>query len=131
MSMQDPISDMLVRIKNAQAVSKKVVCFPKSSLKVAIAKVLEDEGYISGFSEESIDGKSVMTVALKYYDDQPVIRSLNRISRPGLRVYKPSDELPSVDHGLGIAIISTSQGVMTAVNARKIGLGGEILCFVS
>ena len=131
MSLQDPIADMLIRIKNAQAVSKKTVSMPKSSIKVAIAKVLEDEGYIESFSEEELNGNPGMTIELKYYEGQPVIRRLERVSRSSLRVYKPKNELPEVENGLGIAIVSTSQGVMTAKNARQIGQGGEVLCVVS
>lgn len=130
MSLQDPISDMIVRIKNAQAVDKKTVSMPTSKMKVAIAKVLEDEGYIAGFSEETVSGKSCMTIQLKYFEDQPVIRRLERVSRPGLRVYKEKNELPQVDNGLGIAVVSTSRGLMTAHAARRLGHGGEIICFV-
>ena len=131
MSLQDPIADMLVRIKNAQAVSKKTVSMPKSSIKVAIAKVLEDEGYISGFSEEDLDGNPGMTIELKYYEGRPVISRLERVSRSSLRIYKAKNELPEVENGLGIAIVSTSRGVMTVKNARQIGQGGEVLCVVS
>jgi small subunit ribosomal protein S8 len=131
MSLQDPISDMLVRIKNAQAVSKKTVAMPKSKTKLAIAKVLQDEGYILGFSEEEMNGNPWMTIELKYFQGAPVIKRLQRVSRPGLRVYQASDDLPHVDNGLGIAIVSTSQGVMTAQEARRISQGGEVLCVVS
>lgn len=131
MTTQDPISDMLVRIKNAQAVFKKTVGMPKSKLKVAIAKVMQEEGYISGFSEEESDGKPWMTIELKYFQDQPVIRRLDRVSRPSLRVYEGVEELPNVDNGLGIAIVSTSKGVMTAKSAGHLGHGGEVLCYVS
>lgn len=131
MSLQDPISDMLIRIKNAQAVSKAVVRMPKSKLKIAIAKVLQEEGYIHGFSEESVDGNAWMTIELKYFQDSPVIRRLSRVSRSSLRVYKAKDQLPEVDNGLGIAIVSTSAGVMTAQAAKKLGQGGEVLCVVS
>lgn len=131
MSLQDPIADMLVRIKNAQAVSKKTVCMPNSKIKIAIAKVLQDEGYILGFSEAKEGAKSSLTVELKYFQDRPVINKLNRVSRSSLRVYLGKDELPEVENGLGIAIVSTSQGVMTAKAARRIGQGGEILCVVS
>lgn len=131
MSLQDPIADMLVRIKNAQAVSKKAVVMPKSTIKIAIAKVLQDEGYILGFTEETLKGNPGMTVELKYFESRPVIRRLERVSRSSLRVYKAKSDLPEVENGLGIAIVSTSQGVMTAKNARQIGLGGEVLCIVS
>lgn len=131
MSLQDPISDMLIRIKNAQAISKEVVRMSKSKLKIAIAKVLQEEGYIHGFTEEVTDGNQWMTIELKYFQDRPVIRRLNRVSRPSLRVYKSKDHLPEVDNGLGVAIVSTSQGVMTAQTAKKLGQGGEVLCVVS
>ena len=131
MSIQDPIADMLIRIKNAQAVSKETVGMPKSKIKVAIAKVLEEEGYILGFSEEEKEGNPWMSVDLKYYDGAPVIKRLERVSRSSLRVYQPKTNLPNVDNGLGIAIISTSKGVMTAQSAIKFGLGGEVLCVVS
>ncbi len=131
MSMQDPIADMLVRIKNAQAVAKKTVCMPKSKIKIAIAKVLQDEGYILGFSEKECDGKPWMDIELKYFSGQPVIRRLERVSRPGLRRYETKTELPEIDNGLGIAIVSTSKGLMTAKEATKVGLGGEIICVVS
>lgn len=130
MSLQDPISDMLVRIKNAQAVDKKTVSMPKSKIKIAIAQVLLDEGYILGFSENDVDGKPSMNIELKYFEGQPVIRRLERASRPGLRVYKEKDQLPQVDNGLGIAIVSTSKGLMTAAEARRLGCGGEIICLV-
>ena len=131
MSTQDPISDMLVRIKNAQAVFKKTVGMPKSKLKVAIAEVMQQEGYIAGFSEEELEGKPWMTIELKYFQGQPVIRRLDRVSRPSLRVYQGSADLPNVDNGLGIAIVSTSKGVMTAKSAGQLGQGGEVLCYVS
>lgn len=131
MSIQDPIADMLVRIKNAQAVSKQSVNMPKSKLKIAIAKVLEDEGYILGFSEHVFEGNPWMSVDLKYFQSEPVIGRLERVSRSSLRVYKAKDSLPDVENGLGIAIVSTSKGVMTAKNAALMGLGGEVLCVVS
>lgn len=131
MSLQDPISDMLVRVKNAQAVFKKTVGMPKSKLKVAIAKVMQEEGYIAGFSEEESDGKPWMTIELKYFQGQPVIRRLDRVSRPSLRVYQGTADLPNVENGLGIAIVSTSKGVMTAKSAGQLGQGGEVLCYVS
>lgn len=131
MSLQDPIADMLIRIKNAQAVSKATVGMPKSKLKIAIAKVLQEEGYINGFSEEEMNGNPWMTIDLKYFQDSPVIRRMERVSRSSLRVYESKTELPEVENGLGIAIVSTSQGVMTAKEAKKLGHGGEILCVVS
>jgi small subunit ribosomal protein S8 len=131
MSTQDTIADMLVRIKNAQAVAKQTVCMPKSKLKIAIAKVLQEEGYINGFSDVALDGNPGMAIDLKYYEGRPVIRRLERVSRSSLRVYEKKDALPEVENGLGVAIVSTSKGVMTAQNARLIGLGGEVLCVVS
>src|SRR3990167_5061556 len=131
MSIQDPIADMLVRIKNAQAVSKQTVGMPKSKIKIAIAKVLQDEGYVLGFSEEEKDGNPWMTVGLKYYQGTPVIRRLERVSRSSLRVYKAKNDLPDVENGLGVAIVSTSKGVMTAQVAGQLALGGEVLCIVS
>lgn len=131
MSLQDPIADMLVRIKNAQAVSKKTVCMPMSKLKIAIAQVLLSEGYIDGFSDAKADGKATMTVELRYFEGRPVIQRLARVSRPSLRVYQGKENLPEVENGLGIAIISTPKGVMTAQKAKEIGLGGEVLCVVS
>ncbi|OGT53737.1 MAG: 30S ribosomal protein S8 [Gammaproteobacteria bacterium RIFCSPHIGHO2_12_FULL_42_13] len=129
MSIQDPIADMLIRIKNAQAVAKDLVRIPKSKLKVAIAKVMQDEGYIDGLSED--EAAREMTITLRYFENKPVIRRLERVSRPSLRVYLGKGKLPEVDSGLGIAIVSTPQGVMTAAAARRKGLGGEVLCIVS
>lgn len=131
MSLQDPIADMLVRIKNAQAVSKKAVSMPMSKLKVAIARVLHDEGYIDGFSEAKADGKATMTIELKYFEGRPVIDRLERVSRPSLRIYQGKDNLPEVENGLGIAVVTTPKGVMTAKKAKSLGLGGEVLCVVS
>jgi len=132
MSIQDPIADMLTRIRNAQAVSKKTVSMMHSKLKLAVAKVLEEEGYITGAESSKNDaGHPVLTVKLKYFNGQPVIGRLEKVSRPSLRIYKAKDELPKVDNGLGIAILSTSKGVMTAHQASQLGLGGEILCYVS
>lgn len=130
MSMTDPIADMLTRIRNGLAAGKAEVTMPASKLKKAVAEVLTEEGYISGSSEKDIDGKPVVTIALKYYEGKPVIESIKRVSRPGLRVYKGKDELPKVKGGLGIAVVSTSGGVMTDRAARKAGHGGEVLCFV-
>ena len=129
MSMQDPISDMLTRIRNAHHRSMPEVAMPSSKLKASVAKVLEDEGYISGFSV-SEEVKPTLTVALKYFDGKPVIEEISRTSKPSLRVYMGSNDLPKVRSGLGIAIISTSQGVMTDRAARTAGIGGEVLCTV-
>ena len=128
--MTDPIADMLTRVRNAQAASKFDVTMPSSKLKIAIAKVLQEEGYISGFSSDDAV-KPTLTVALKYYEGRPVIDELKRISRPGLRIYKNKHELPKILNGLGIAIVSTSAGVMTDRAARAAGRGGEIICTVS
>ena len=130
MSMTDPIADMLTRIRNGQAAGKKSIKQPSSKLKVSIAKVLKEEGYIKDFSVETIGSHSEMTIELKYYKGKPVIESINRVSRPGLRIYKSKDELPKVLGGLGIAIVSTSNGVMTDRAARAIGQGGEVICTV-
>ena len=129
--MTDPIADMLTRIRNGQRAGKVSVSMPSSKLKSSIAQVLQDEGYIAGFSIEETDGKAEMNVDLKYYDGQPVIESLKRISRPGLRIYKANDELPKVQNGLGVAIVSTSRGVMSDRAARAAGEGGEVLCYVT
>ena len=128
--MTDPIADMLTRIRNAQAASKFDVTMPSSKLKNAIAKVLLDEGYITEYSADS-EVKPTLTVTLKYYEGRPVIDNIKRVSRPGLRIYKNKDELPKILNGLGVAIISTSAGVMTDRQARDSGRGGEILCTVS
>ena len=131
MSMTDPIADFLTRIRNAQSSGKPEVNVPASKVKVAMAKVLKEEGYIEDFSSIEVDGKPMLAVQLKYYQGRPVIDRLERVSRPGLRVYKGKDELPSVLGGLGVAIVSTSQGVMTDRQARAAGHGGEVLCIVS
>ncbi len=131
MSMTDPIADMLTRIRNGLASAKAEVTMPSSKLKKSVAQVLKDEGYISDFSVQDIDGKPVLKVALKYYQGKPVIDRLERVSRPGLRIYKPKTDLPKVMGGLGIAIVSTSAGVMTDRAARKAGHGGEVLCIVA
>ncbi|WP_373092787.1 30S ribosomal protein S8 [Zhongshania sp.] len=130
MSMQDPLADMLTRIRNAQMAGKTAVQMPSSKLKVSVAKVLEDEGYIAGSRVEADGGKAQLTVELKYYQGKPVIAEIHRVSRPGLRAYAGKDELPSVRAGLGIAIVSTSNGVMTDRAARAAGVGGEVLCTV-
>jgi small subunit ribosomal protein S8 len=131
MSMTDPIADFLTRIRNGQSSGKTEVNVPASKVKLAIAKVLKDEGYIEDFASTSLEGKPTLAVQLKYYQGRPVIDRLERISRPGLRVYKGKDELPAVLGGLGIAIVSTSQGVMSDRQARAAGHGGEVLCIVS
>lgn len=130
MSMQDPISDMLTRLRNAQMAGKKSVNMPGSKLKAAVAKVLADEGYIAGFELDSSTGKPRLSVELKYFEGKPVIAEIARHSRPSLRRYAGKDALPSVRGGLGIAIVSTSQGVMTDRAARAAGVGGEVLCTV-
>jgi len=131
MSMNDPIADMLTRIRNAQQAKKVDVSMPSSNAKVNIAKVLTEEGYISEYSVADNDGKPVLTMMLKYYQGKPVINKIDRVSRPGLRVYKSADDLPKVLAGLGVAVVSTSQGVMTDRKARSLGQGGEVICSVS
>ncbi len=131
MSMSDPISDMLTRIRNAQMAEKTSVVMPSSKLKVAIAEVLKDEGYVDGFSVIAMGGKSTLEIGLKYYGGRPVIENIQRISRPGLRIYKGSEDIPKVMNGLGIAIVSTSKGLMTDRKARANGIGGEVLCVVA
>ena len=131
MSMSDPIADMLTRIRNAQRADKKIVTMPSSKLKQSIALVLKDEGYIEYFTVRDIDNKPVLDVGLKYYAGLPVIEKIDRVSRPGLRIYKPNNSLPKVMNGLGVAIISTSKGVMTERKARANGIGGEVLCIVA
>ena len=130
MSMQDPLSDMLTRIRNAQMAGKTRVEMPGSKLKAAVANVLKEEGYIENFAASNDAGKPRLAVDLKYYDGKPVIAEIDRVSRPGLRRYKGKGELPSVRAGLGVAIISTSRGVMTDRAARAAGIGGEVLCTV-
>jgi small subunit ribosomal protein S8 len=129
--MTDPIADFLTRIRNGQSASKVAVSMPSSRLKCAIAEVLQDEGYIQGFSTADVDGKPVLTVELKYYNGKPVIESIQRYSRPGLRQYKGKNGIPSIQNGLGVAIVSTSRGVMSDRKARATGQGGEVLCIVS
>jgi small subunit ribosomal protein S8 len=131
MSMTDPIADMLVRIRNAQGAAKTVVQMPASKLKASIAQVLKDEGYIEGFAVRENEGKPLLEISLKYYAGQPVIEKIERVSRPGLRIYKGRDDLPKVMNGLGVAIVSTSKGVMTDRKARATGVGGEVLCIVA
>ena len=130
MSMSDPIADMLTRIRNAQSVEKTAVTMPSSKLKVAIAQVLKDEGYIDGFAIKG-DAKAELEIALKYYAGRPVIERIERVSRPGLRVYKGRHSIPQVQNGLGVAIVTTPQGVMTDRKARASGIGGEVLCQVA
>jgi small subunit ribosomal protein S8 len=131
MSMSDPIADMLTRIRNAQMVEKPSVQVPSSKVKVAIAQVLKDEGYIDGFQVKNDDGHPQLEIALKYYAGRPVIERIERVSRPGLRVYKGSNAIPQVMNGLGVAIVTTPQGVMTDRKARANGVGGEVLCYVA
>mgnify|MGYP002737992107 FL=1 len=131
MSMSDPIADMLTRIRNAQMVSKVTVAAPASKVKVAIAQVLKDEGYIDGFEVKTNEGKSELVISLKYYAGRPVIERIERVSRPGLRVYKGRHAIPQVMNGLGVAIVTTPKGVMTDRKARATGLGGEVLCYVA
>jgi small subunit ribosomal protein S8 len=129
--MTDPISDMLTRIRNAQAGGKTTVAIPSSKLKSAIAQVLADEGYIDGFAVKPSDGKPQLEIALRYYAGQPVIERIERVSRPGLRVYRGASDIPKVMNGLGVAIVSTPRGVMTDRKARASGVGGEVLCIVA
>jgi len=131
MSMSDPIADMLTRIRNAQGVQKTTVAMPSSKVKVAIANVLKDEGYIEDYAVSEAEGKSELKIGLKYYAGRPVIERLERVSRPGLRIYKGKNEIPSVMNGLGVAIVSTPKGVMTDRKARATGVGGEVICYVA
>ena len=131
MSMSDPIADMLTRIRNAQLAEKLSVAMPSSRVKTSIAQVLKDEGYIEEFKVRNEDGKPTLEIALKYYAGEPVIEKIERVSRPGLRIYKGRDEIPRIMNGLGIAIVSTSKGVMTDRKARATGIGGEVLCIVA
>ena len=130
MKIQDPIADMLTQVRNAQAVGKKSVSFMSSKLKIAIVEVLKDEGFISDYSVEG-DTQKTLSLVLKYYNGKPVIDHISRVSRPSLRVYKSKKELPNVMSGMGIAIISTSRGLMTDHTARNLGIGGEVLCYVN
>jgi small subunit ribosomal protein S8 len=131
MSMHDPIADMLTRIRNAQLVGHAEVVMPASRLKAAIAKVLKDEGYIEDYALRENGPRQELAIALKYYAGRPVIERLERVSKPGLRVYKGRDDIPRVMNGLGVAILSTSRGVMTDRKARADGVGGEVLCIVA
>jgi small subunit ribosomal protein S8 len=129
--MSDPIADMLTRIRNAQMVDKATVSMPSSKVKAAIAQVLKDEGYIDGFKVVVDGGKSQLEIALKYYAGRPVIERIERVSRPGLRIYKGTKSIPQVMNGLGVAIVTTPKGVMTDRKARAAGVGGEVLCYVA
>ena len=131
MSMSDPIADMLTRIRNAQSVNKLSVSMPASKLKGAIANVLKAEGYIDDFAVIANDGKPLLSISLKYYAGRPVIEKIDRVSKPGLRIYKGSDNIPKVMNGLGVTIMSTSKGVMTDRKAQAAGIGGEVLCVVA
>jgi small subunit ribosomal protein S8 len=131
MSMQDPIADMLTRIRNGQSAGKVRVTMPVSKQKIAIANLLKDEGYVRDALLEDVNGKPVLTVVLKYYEGKPVIERIDRVSRPGLRVYKSKNELPQVLDGLGVAVISTSRGLMSDRAARAAGHGGEVICYLA
>jgi len=131
MSMSDPISDMLTRIRNAQAVQKTTVNIPASKVKTGIARVLKDEGYITDYREVTVDGKPALEITLRYMQGKGVIETMKRVSRPGLRRYRGKDDLPKILNGLGIAVVSTSEGIMTDAAARAAGQGGEILCVVT
>jgi small subunit ribosomal protein S8 len=131
MSMSDPIADMLTRIRNGQTAGKASVALPSSKMKAAVAAVLKDEGYVEDFSVADAEGKPTLTIELKYFQGKPVIDMLKRVSRPGLRIYKSRDDLPKVRGGLGIAIVSTSRGVMTDRAARQAGQGGEVVAYVA
>jgi small subunit ribosomal protein S8 len=131
MSMNDPIADMLTRIRNAQRAEKLSVAMPASKVKAAIAQVLKDEGYVEDFAVRELEGRLTLEIGLKYYAGKPVIEKIERVSRPGLRIYRPTDNLPKVMNGLGVAIVSTSRGVMTDRKARGLGVGGEVLCVVA
>ncbi|MGH8512603.1 MAG: 30S ribosomal protein S8 [Gammaproteobacteria bacterium] len=131
MTMQDPIADMLTRIRNAQAARKAEVSMPESKQRVAIAEVLKREGYIEDFRSEANDALRTLTITLKYFEGRPVIEDLRRVSRPGLRVYRAKDAIPKVRGGLGVTVLSTSRGVLTDREARRQGLGGEIICYIA
>ena len=131
MSMSDPISDMLTRIRNAQMANKASVVMPSSKLKLAIVKVLEEEGYIDGYSVREQDKKSILEIGLKYYAGHPVIERIDRVSKPGLRIYRGVNDIPRVMNGLGVAIVSTPKGVLTDRKARAANVGGEVLCVVA
>ena len=130
MTMSDPIADMLTRIRNAQRSEKQLVAIPASRMKASIAQVLKDEGYIEDYAVRENAGKPLLEISLKYYAGKPVIEKIERVSRPGLRIYRGKAEIPNVMNGLGVAIVSTSKGVMTDRKARGLGVGGEVLCIV-
>ncbi len=130
MSMSDPIADMLTRIRNGQRASHSTVSFPSSKVKKSILEVLVSEGYITAFSEGEVDGKPTTTVELKYFQGKPVIAKIKRLSRPGLRIFKGKDDIPDIMGGLGIAVVSTSKGVMSGNAAKAAGFGGEVICSV-
>lgn len=131
MTMQDPIADMLTRVRNAQAARKAEVGMPESKQRVAIAEVLKREGYIEDFRSEANDALRTLTITLKYFEGRPVIEDLRRVSRPGLRVYRAKDAIPKVRGGLGVTVVSTSRGVLSDREARRQGLGGEIICYIA
>lgn len=131
MSMTDPIADMLTRIRNAQSANKTTVAIPASNVKSAIADLLKEEGYIAGYEQSTEDNKPVLSISLKYFEGKPVIEELKRVSRPGLRIYKKADDIPQVRAGLGVAVVSTSKGIMSDRAARKAGVGGEVICYVA
>ena len=131
MSMSDPISDMLTRIRNAQMANKASVAMPSSKVKVAIVEVLKDEGYVEDYAVRDVDGKATLEIGLKYYAGRPVIERIDRVSKPGLRIYKGVSDIPRVMNGLGVAIVSTPKGVMTDRKARASNVGGEVLCSVA
>ncbi|KAF1017989.1 MAG: 30S ribosomal protein S8 [Burkholderia sp.] len=131
MSMSDPIADMLTRIRNAQMVEKVSVAMPSSKVKIAIAQVLKEEGYIDDFAVKTESAKAELKIVLKYYADRPVIERLERVSRPGLRMYRGRNDIPQVMNGLGVTIVSTPKGVMTDRKARATGVGGEVICYVA
>lgn len=131
MTMQDPIADMLTRVRNAQAARKAEVAMPESKQRVAIAEVLKREGYIEDFRSEANEVLRTLTITLKYFEGRPVIEDLRRVSRPGLRVYRAKDAIPKVRGGLGVTVLSTSRGVLTDREARRQGLGGEIICYIA
>ena len=131
MSMSDPIADMLTRIRNAQMVEKPSVSMPSSKLKIAIAQVLKDEGYVDGYAVVGETDQPQLQIALKHYAGKPVIEHIERVSRPGLRIYKGRHDIPNVKNGLGVAIVTTPKGVMTDRKARQVGIGGEVLCYVA
>jgi len=131
MSMSDPVADMLTRIRNAQSANKSSVTMPSSKVKVAIAALLKEEGFITDVEQSEKENKPVLTITLKYFEGKPVIEELKRVSRPGLRIYKSASEIPEVKAGLGVAVVSTSKGIMSDRAARKAGIGGELVCYVS